>query len=261
MTSLLIYNDQSLRVPAVVVQSRLNAHRYGQHSKRKETQTQSLRSRSQERPATPGSGSATHSSHEPDEKLQQAAAPYASATLPAHLRSQTPGLGASASASRNGSRSNVCAAAPTASAAALEETRSHSRSTGQLNSNSISNCNNGSYQQHQRERTRGFDEADACLSDEGLERVRLIQFQRNNPDEPLGITLKMTEDGKCVVARIIYGGLMYRQGIFIILLTIRALSCCLLILITAIQTNATPHVWMAVTRQAFLKRECSFTMG
>ena len=223
MTSLLIYNDQSLRVPAVVVQSRLNVHRYGQHSKRKETQTQSLRSRSQERPATPGS--ATHSSHEPDEKLQQAAAPYASATLPAHMRSQTPGLGASASASRNGSRSNVSAAAPSASAAALEETRSHSRSIGQLNSssnsnsnsvsNSNSNSNNGSYQQHQRERerSRGFDEADACLADDGLERVRLIQFQRNNPDEPLGITLKMTEDGKCVVARIIYGGLMYRQGI------------------------------------------------
>lgn len=209
MTSLLVYNDQSLRVPPVVIQSRLNVHRYG-----KRNTTQSTRSRSQERPTTPGSSANSRCMHEPDEKCNCAATssgPYASSTLPS--RSQTPGLGgASASVSRNGSRTNICS--PTAAGGALEETRSHSRSTGQLNNNSTSNSNGPYQQRQQRERSQAFDDPDVCYADDAVERVRLIQFQRNNPDEPLGITLKMTEDGKCVVARIIYGGLMYRQGIY-----------------------------------------------
>uniref|UniRef100_A0AAF5CU88 Non-specific serine/threonine protein kinase n=1 Tax=Strongyloides stercoralis TaxID=6248 RepID=A0AAF5CU88_STRER len=42
-------------------------------------------------------------------------------------------------------------------------------------------------------------------------RVRLIQFQKDT-EEPMGITLKITEDGRCIVARIMYGGLIHRQG-------------------------------------------------
>ncbi|VDL89304.1 unnamed protein product [Schistocephalus solidus] len=42
-------------------------------------------------------------------------------------------------------------------------------------------------------------------------RVRLVQFQKTT-DEPMGITLKLTEDEKCVVARIMHGGMVHRQG-------------------------------------------------
>ncbi|KAF6780140.1 hypothetical protein AHF37_00348 [Paragonimus kellicotti] len=42
-------------------------------------------------------------------------------------------------------------------------------------------------------------------------RVRLVQFQKNT-DEPMGITLKMNEEGKCIVARILHGGMIHRQG-------------------------------------------------
>lgn len=41
-------------------------------------------------------------------------------------------------------------------------------------------------------------------------RVRLVQFQRNT-DEPMGITLKLNEDGKCIVGRIMHGGMIHRQ--------------------------------------------------
>ncbi|CAF1255494.1 unnamed protein product, partial [Didymodactylos carnosus] len=42
-------------------------------------------------------------------------------------------------------------------------------------------------------------------------RVRLVQFQRNT-DEPMGITLRMTENKRCLVARIMHGGMIHRQG-------------------------------------------------
>ncbi|CAF3801029.1 unnamed protein product [Rotaria sordida] len=42
-------------------------------------------------------------------------------------------------------------------------------------------------------------------------RVRLVQFQRNT-DEPLGITLRMTENKRCIVSRILNGGMIHRQG-------------------------------------------------
>lgn len=42
-------------------------------------------------------------------------------------------------------------------------------------------------------------------------RVRLVQFQKNT-DEPMGITLKMSEDKRCLVARILVGGMIHRQG-------------------------------------------------
>ncbi len=44
---------------------------------------------------------------------------------------------------------------------------------------------------------------------ENVTRVRLVQFQRNT-DEPMGITLKLGEDGKCVVGRIMHGGMIHR---------------------------------------------------
>ncbi|XP_053996270.1 peripheral plasma membrane protein CASK isoform X10 [Hylaeus anthracinus] len=46
---------------------------------------------------------------------------------------------------------------------------------------------------------------------ENVTRVRLVQFQKNT-DEPMGITLKMNADGKCVVARIMHGGMIHRQA-------------------------------------------------
>ena len=42
-------------------------------------------------------------------------------------------------------------------------------------------------------------------------RVRLVQFQKNT-DEPMGITLKMSDDNRCVVARILVDGMIHRQG-------------------------------------------------
>lgn len=46
---------------------------------------------------------------------------------------------------------------------------------------------------------------------ENLTRVRLVQFPRHN-DEPLGVTLKLNNSKHCVVARIIHGGMIHRQG-------------------------------------------------
>ncbi|CAH1979453.1 unnamed protein product [Acanthoscelides obtectus] len=51
---------------------------------------------------------------------------------------------------------------------------------------------------------------DADIAD-NVTRVRLVQFQKNT-DEPMGITLKMNEDGKCIVARIMHGGMIHRQA-------------------------------------------------
>ncbi|KAM5145759.1 55 kDa erythrocyte membrane protein [Mantella aurantiaca] len=46
---------------------------------------------------------------------------------------------------------------------------------------------------------------------EEKKKVRLVQFQRNI-EEPMGITLKLNSKQKCVVARILHGGLIHRQG-------------------------------------------------
>ncbi|PRD25193.1 UNVERIFIED_CONTAM: Peripheral plasma membrane protein CASK [Trichonephila clavipes] len=42
-------------------------------------------------------------------------------------------------------------------------------------------------------------------------RVRLVQFQKNT-DEPMGITLKLDDKGRCIVARIMHGGMIHRQA-------------------------------------------------
>ncbi|XP_047670756.1 peripheral plasma membrane protein CASK isoform X7 [Tachysurus fulvidraco] len=46
---------------------------------------------------------------------------------------------------------------------------------------------------------------------ENVTRVRLVQFQKNT-DEPMGITLKMNDQNHCIVARIMHGGMIHRQG-------------------------------------------------
>ncbi|XP_061678675.1 peripheral plasma membrane protein CASK isoform X3 [Syngnathoides biaculeatus] len=46
---------------------------------------------------------------------------------------------------------------------------------------------------------------------ENVTRVRLVQFQKNT-DEPMGITLKMSDANNCIVARIMHGGMIHRQG-------------------------------------------------
>ncbi|KAI6205715.1 hypothetical protein M3Y94_00823800 [Aphelenchoides besseyi] len=53
------------------------------------------------------------------------------------------------------------------------------------------------------------DDDDIVLN--SVYRLRLVQFQKDT-EEPMGITLKITEDGRCLVARIMHGGLIHRQG-------------------------------------------------
>ncbi|XP_028291004.1 peripheral plasma membrane protein CASK-like isoform X12 [Gouania willdenowi] len=58
------------------------------------------------------------------------------------------------------------------------------------------------------------DSPDSVNGDVDLEnvtRVRLVQFQKNT-DEPMGITLKMNDSNHCIVARIMHGGMIHRQG-------------------------------------------------
>lgn len=53
--------------------------------------------------------------------------------------------------------------------------------------------------------------AENSIDTENVTRVRLVQFQKNT-DEPMGITLKLDEEGKCIVARIMHGGMIHRQA-------------------------------------------------
>jgi len=55
------------------------------------------------------------------------------------------------------------------------------------------------------------DSPNADMDMENVTRVRLVQFQKNT-EEPMGITLKMNEEGRCIVARIMHGGMIHRQG-------------------------------------------------
>ncbi|KAK6485475.1 peripheral plasma membrane protein CASK isoform X3 [Huso huso] len=55
------------------------------------------------------------------------------------------------------------------------------------------------------------ESANGDMDMENVTRVRLVQFQKNT-DEPMGITLKMNELNHCVVARIMHGGMIHRQG-------------------------------------------------
>ncbi|XP_072949988.1 peripheral plasma membrane protein CASK isoform X4 [Epargyreus clarus] len=55
------------------------------------------------------------------------------------------------------------------------------------------------------------EEEDTEPEFENVTRVRLVQFQKNT-DEPMGITLKIADDGRCIVARIMHGGMIHRQA-------------------------------------------------
>ncbi|XP_031729212.1 peripheral plasma membrane protein CASK isoform X12 [Anarrhichthys ocellatus] len=55
------------------------------------------------------------------------------------------------------------------------------------------------------------DSTNGDMDLENVTRVRLVQFQKNT-DEPMGITLKMNESNHCIVARIMHGGMIHRQG-------------------------------------------------
>ncbi|PAV73782.1 hypothetical protein WR25_16302 [Diploscapter pachys] len=54
------------------------------------------------------------------------------------------------------------------------------------------------------------DDEDDLLN-ECVSRIRLVQFQKDT-EEPMGITLKVTEEGRCFVARIMHGGMIHRQA-------------------------------------------------
>ncbi|EFP08057.1 CRE-LIN-2 protein [Caenorhabditis remanei] len=55
-----------------------------------------------------------------------------------------------------------------------------------------------------------YDEEEEELYD-CMSRLRLVQFQKDT-QEPMGITLKVNEDGRCFVARIMHGGMIHRQA-------------------------------------------------
>ncbi|XP_041857119.1 peripheral plasma membrane protein CASK isoform X13 [Melanotaenia boesemani] len=55
------------------------------------------------------------------------------------------------------------------------------------------------------------ESANGDMDLENVTRVRLVQFQKNT-DEPMGITLKMNDTNHCIVARIMHGGMIHRQG-------------------------------------------------
>ncbi|CAJ0609524.1 unnamed protein product [Cylicocyclus nassatus] len=55
----------------------------------------------------------------------------------------------------------------------------------------------------------GDDDADFVM--DTISRIRLVHFQKDT-EEPMGITLKVTEDGRCFVARIMHGGMIHRQA-------------------------------------------------
>ncbi|XP_021375571.1 peripheral plasma membrane protein CASK-like isoform X9 [Mizuhopecten yessoensis] len=55
------------------------------------------------------------------------------------------------------------------------------------------------------------DSPDTDMEPSNVTRVRLVQFQKNT-EEPMGITLKLNDQGRCLVARIMHGGMIHRQG-------------------------------------------------
>ncbi|XP_023210684.1 peripheral plasma membrane protein CASK-like [Centruroides sculpturatus] len=53
--------------------------------------------------------------------------------------------------------------------------------------------------------------AETSIELENVRRVRFVQFQKNT-DEPMGMTLKLDEEGRCLVARIMHGGMIHKQA-------------------------------------------------
>ena len=80
-----------------------------------------------------------------------------------------------------------------------------------LNQNLDNNtdCNSEDYIEETINNNNNDDDDDETMMD--VTRVRLVQFQKNT-EEPMGITLKMNEENRCIVARILVGGMIHRQG-------------------------------------------------
>ncbi|XP_053329876.1 55 kDa erythrocyte membrane protein isoform X2 [Spea bombifrons] len=62
----------------------------------------------------------------------------------------------------------------------------------------------------------GAQSEDFCINGSAAsgsekKRVRLVQFERET-EEPMGITLKLNTQQSCIVARILHGGFIHRQG-------------------------------------------------
>uniref|UniRef100_A0A915CMI8 Uncharacterized protein n=1 Tax=Ditylenchus dipsaci TaxID=166011 RepID=A0A915CMI8_9BILA len=79
-----------------------------------------------------------------------------------------------------------------------------------------STTSNLSSMRHNRQADIDFDEQPLMGDDDDLlmnavSRVRLVQFQKDT-EEPMGITLKVTEDNQCFIARIMHGGMIHRQS-------------------------------------------------
>eukprot|EP00079_Xenopus_tropicalis_P034744 XP_017948515.1 PREDICTED: 55 kDa erythrocyte membrane protein isoform X1 [Xenopus tropicalis] len=56
-----------------------------------------------------------------------------------------------------------------------------------------------------------YTNGSAASGTEEKKRVRLVQFERET-EEPMGITLKVNSQQSCIVARILHGGFIHRQG-------------------------------------------------
>jgi hypothetical protein len=82
-------------------------------------------------------------------------------------------------------------------------------SNGDSTSNDFNNNDpNNNDNDDEIDSTHGQHDAPLAMD---VTRVRLVQFQKNT-DEPMGITLKMSDEGRCLVARILVGGMIHRQG-------------------------------------------------
>jgi len=79
-----------------------------------------------------------------------------------------------------------------------------------LTTDPVTTSNNGFTDQQPDEQSIEDSDNPAVDSSE-VTRVRLVQFMKNT-EEPLGITLKLSDEGRCIVARIIHGGMIHRQG-------------------------------------------------
>lgn len=94
-----------------------------------------------------------------------------------------------------------------ATAARAESLTQHSNTFPQLNEPNIQKSNSDN--QHYTSKDSGFNDKSEEVT--APTHVRMVQFNKQN-DEPLGITLKMTNQGNCVIARVFHGGLIHRQG-------------------------------------------------
>ncbi|RWS06723.1 peripheral plasma membrane protein CASK-like isoform X8, partial [Dinothrombium tinctorium] len=62
-----------------------------------------------------------------------------------------------------------------------------------------------------QEDENGVQEEELNIFNDAMPRVKLIQFEKNS-NEAMGITLKLDENGRCIVSRIMIGGLIFRQA-------------------------------------------------